>query len=160
MCQIFRPVIAQIIISGKNEGRERGFFFYLPLFGSGPLVNDDRYLGGSEGLKGVFKDGKASKEAKGRALELARRVSEPDERASKPAERALDPAERASKQAKWASKQAGRATKPTWRASEPALMASEPAERASEPAGRASKGARNLCCKCGYRLNYGQKLFC
>ena len=101
---------------------------------SGPLGNNDHYLGGSEDLKGVFKDGKASEAAKGRALELAWRASEPDERASKPAEGALAPAERASKQAGWASKQAGRASKPT-------LMAAEPAEKASEPAGRASKGA-------------------
>ncbi len=65
LCQVFRLVIAQIIISGENEGRYRGLSFYLPFFGSGPLVNDDRYLGGSEGLKGVFRDGTASEAAMG-----------------------------------------------------------------------------------------------
>ena len=59
--------------------------------GSGPIGDNDRYLGGSDGLKRVFRDGRAS-EATERDPDTIKRALEPTERVSEPAEKASEPA--------------------------------------------------------------------
>ena len=81
---------------------------------SGPVGEKDRYLGGSEDLKGVFQEG---------------RDSVAPERVPETVERSLEPVG-------WAYAPAGRALESAGRASEPAGRASEPAGRPSRRNGR------------------------
>ncbi len=78
----------------------------MQLGGSSPVGDDDHYLGGTEGLKGVFRDGRSS-EAAERFLDAIERALEPVGRVSEPAGKALDPAGRASNQLRRAWSQKG-----------------------------------------------------
>ena len=53
---------------------DMGYIDSFVVSASGPIGDDDHYLGGSLGLKRVFRDGRAS-EAAGRASEAAGRAS-------------------------------------------------------------------------------------